>query len=86
MKRPSNLIYSVEEEPPTLVCLISGLQHLAILAPNLILAILVMRASGGTVEAVAGIVSLSMVAYGIGAILLSMNHRWIGSGYAVFKV
>jgi xanthine permease XanP len=83
MKRPSNLIYSVEEEPPTLVCLISGLQHLAILAPNLILAILVMRASGGTVEAVAGIVSLSMVAYGIGAILLSMNHRWIGSGYLI---
>ena len=27
MKRPSNLIYSVAEEPPKLVCLISGLQQ-----------------------------------------------------------
>jgi xanthine permease XanP len=83
MKRPSNLIYSVEEVPPKLVCLISGFQHLAILAPNLILAILLIRAAGGTVEDVTGIVSLSMVAFGIGAILLAMSHRWIGSGYLI---
>lgn len=83
MKRPSNLIYSVEEEPPKLVCLISGLQHLAILAPNLVLAMLVMRAAGGTLEAVTGIVSLSLVVYGVGAILQSMTHRWIGSGYLI---
>lgn len=83
MKRPSNLIYSVDEQPPKLVCLISAIQQLAILAPNLILAVLVMRAAGGTVEAVTEIVSLSMVAYGIGAILLSMTERWIGSGYLI---
>src|SRR5262249_31288845 len=81
--RPSNLFYSVKEKPPTLVCLISGLQHVAILAPNLILAILIMRAGGGTVEAETGIVSLSLVAFGVGAILQGLAHRWIGSGYLI---
>jgi NCS2 family nucleobase:cation symporter-2 len=81
--RPSNLIYSVAEEPPKLVCLISGLQHVAILAPNLILAILIMRAAGGTIEAESRIVSLSLVTFGVGAILQSLTHRWIGSGYLI---
>jgi xanthine permease XanP len=83
MKRPSNLIYSVAEEPPRLVCLISGLQHVAILAPILILPILIMRAGGGSVEAETHIVSLSLVAFGIGTILQSLTYRWLGSGYLI---
>ena len=83
MKRPSNLIYSVADEPPRLVCLISGLQQVAILAPILILPILVMRAAGGSVQAVTHIVSLSLVALGIGTILQSLTYRWLGSGYLI---
>ena len=83
MTRPSNLIYSVAEKPPKLVCLISGLQHVSILAPNLILPILVVRASDGSVESLTHIVSLSLVAMGIGAILQSLTYRWLGSGYLI---
>src|SRR5262245_22059872 len=83
MTRPSNLIYSVKEQPPTLVCLMRGFQHVAILAPYLILAILIMQVGGGTADAVTGIVSLSLVAFGVGAILQSLTHRWIGSGYLI---
>jgi NCS2 family nucleobase:cation symporter-2 len=86
MTRPSNLVYSVEEVPPKLVCLISAFQHVAILAPHLILAILVVRAAGGTVEDVTGIVSLSLVTFGVGTILQSLTHRWIGSGYLISYV
>jgi xanthine permease XanP len=83
MTRPSNLIYSVAEDPPKLVCLLSGLQHVAILAPNLIVPILVMRAGGGSIEAVAHLVSLSLIAMGVGTMLQSLTYRWLGSGYLI---
>ena len=83
MQRPSNLIYSVAEKPPRLVCLISGLQHVAILAPILIVPILVIRAGSGSVGALTGVVSLSLVALGIGTILQSLTYRWLGSGYLI---
>lgn len=84
MMPPSNLVYSAAETPPKLVCLISGLQHAAILAPNLILPILVMRAGGGgSLEGVTQIVSLSLIAMGIGTVLQSLTYRWLGSGYLI---
>src|SRR5262245_48435365 len=83
MTRPSNLIYSVAEVPPALVCLISAIQHAAIVSPNLILPILVMRAGGATEQAVIQIVSLSLIALGAGAVLQSLQQRHIGSGYLI---
>jgi xanthine permease XanP len=75
MKRPSNLIYSVEEVPPKLVSLINGFQHIGILAPILVLPIITIRAGGGTLDAATGIVSLSLVALGVGTILQSLTLR-----------
>jgi xanthine permease XanP len=86
MKRPSNLIYSVAEEPPRLVCLISAWQQVATVAPLLVLPILIVRAAGGSPEAVTNVVSLSLVALGIGAILQSLTSRWLGSGYLIMFV
>ncbi len=83
MKTPSNLIYGVKEKPPNLVCLISGLQQIAIIAPILVLPILTIRAGGGTLDAATAIVSLSLVALGVGTILQSLAQRWIGSGYLI---
>ena len=81
--RPSNLIYSVTETPPKLVCLISGIQHVAILVPNLIIPILVMRAGGASPDATMHVVSLSFIALGIGTILQSLTLGYIGSGYLI---
>ena len=86
MKRPSNLIYSVAEEPPRLVCLISAWQQVATVAPLLVLPILIERAAGGSLGAVTNVVSLSLVALGIGAILQSLTSRWLGSGYLIMFV
>ena len=83
MTRPSNLIYGVADKPPKLVCLISGVQHVAILAPILIVPILVMRAAGGSMEATTQLVSVSMIALGIGTMLQSLTCRWLGSGYLI---
>ena len=44
--RPSNLIYSVDEKPPALVCLVNAAQQLTIITPFLIYPILLMRAVG----------------------------------------
>src|ERR1700744_6545876 len=81
--RPSNLIYSVAETPPRLVCLISGIQQMAILTPNLIVPILVMRAGGASADAITHMVSLTFVALGIGTILQSLTLGWLGSGYLI---
>jgi NCS2 family nucleobase:cation symporter-2 len=79
--RPTNLVYSVDERPPALVCLLNAAQHVAIIAPTLVYPILVMRAGGASEEAVVEIVSISLAAMGIGTALQSLVHPQIGSGY-----
>src|SRR5215475_2153789 len=54
--RPSNLIYSVDESPPALVCLVNAAQQLTIITPFLIYPILVMRAVGADEAGIANFV------------------------------
>jgi len=79
MTRPSNLIYSVTETPPSVVCLLSAFQHIAILAPTLAYPILGMRAAGFSEQAIVPSVSLALVAMGVGTALQTSAHRYVGS-------
>jgi hypothetical protein len=46
VKRPSTLIYGVDETPPLPITLFNGLQQLGLLAINLVYPLLVFRAVG----------------------------------------
>ncbi len=81
MTRPSNLIYSVDEKPPALVCLVNAAQQLTIITPFLVYPILVMRAVGADAPTIANFVGLSFLAVGIGTLLQSWPAKWTGSGF-----
>ena len=81
--RPSNLIYSVDEKPPALVCLVNAAQQLTIITPFLIYPILVMRAVGADEQAIANFVGLSFLAIGVGTLLQAWPGKWTGSGFLI---
>jgi NCS2 family nucleobase:cation symporter-2 len=81
--RPSNLIYSVDEKPPALVCVVNAAQQLTIITPFLIYPILVMRAVGADEQAIANFVGLSFLAIGIGTLLQAWPGKWTGSGFLI---
>jgi xanthine permease XanP len=81
--RPSNLIYSVDERPPALVCLVNAAQQLTIITPFLIYPILVMREVGADQQATASFVGLSFLAIGIATLLQAWPGQWTGSGFLI---
>jgi NCS2 family nucleobase:cation symporter-2 len=83
MARPANILYANAEKPPTIVCVLSALQQIAILAPTLAYPILALQAAGASGRAIASAVSLALVAGGLGTALQSLAFRHIGSGYLI---
>jgi len=81
--RPSNLIYSVDEKPPALICFANAAQQLTIFAPILVYTMLAMRGAGMDEDAVAQAVSLTFAVCGVALILQARPGRHIGSGYLI---
>ena len=77
--RPSNLIYSVDEKPPALVCLLNAAQQL--ITPFLVYPILVMRGVGADAQSIANFVGLSFLAIGVGTLLQAWPGKSTGSGF-----
>ena len=80
-RRPEGLIYAVEERPPVPVLLLLGVQHIFLMSSTLVLPIVLVREIGGSFEQVRGVVSLSMIACGIGTIVQAMRLPGFGSGF-----
>ncbi|MGE5398330.1 MAG: solute carrier family 23 protein, partial [Chitinophagales bacterium] len=81
MSKPVNLIYGVNERPPALVCFFQGLQQLCMWSAGLVFPVIIARSIGLPWHEVNNLVSLSMIAGGIGTILQALSNRFIGSGY-----
>src|SRR4029077_2724382 len=81
--RPSNLIYSVDEKPPALVCLVNAAQQLTIITPFLIYPILLMRAVGADDQTAENFRALSFPPVGVGTLLQAWPGRWTGSGFLI---
>ena len=69
MKRPRNLVYAVNERPPTVPLLVLGLQHAALSIVFLVYAAMVAKGAGFTLEQQQGMVVGTLLACGVGAIL-----------------
>jgi len=80
-KRPPNLIYGVDDTPPLLTLLLLGVQHVFIITISLIFPVLIIRAIGGSAAQAGFMVSMAMLAAGVGTILQALNRKGIGSGY-----
>ena len=81
VKRPSTLIYGVDETPPLPITLFNGLQQLGLLAINLVYPLLVFRAVGASVETISGLLSVGMLVLGVSTFLQALRLGPIGSGY-----
>ncbi|HYD69619.1 solute carrier family 23 protein [Azospirillum sp.] len=82
-KRPPELIYGLTDVPPLPVIVLLALQHMALIAIYLVVAVSVARMAGLDAEAGGRLVSLTMIAGGIGAVLQALGRFGIGSGTLV---
>jgi xanthine permease XanP len=80
-KKPPELTYGVDDDPPLTTNLLLGLQHVFIISISLIFPVVVVRSIGGTPQQAEFMVSMSMLAAGIGTMLQALNRRGMGSGY-----
>ncbi len=79
--KPAGLIYAAEERPPLGITLLQGLQHVCIISIAFIFPVIVVRAMGGSYDQASSLVSMSMMAGGLGSILQALKRGPVGSGY-----
>jgi xanthine permease XanP len=79
-KRPSGLLYDVDEKPPLLVSLGVSLQHVFLLSVGWLYVVVIVNSIGGTEADAASIIRISMIAGGVATILQSTRGA-LGSGY-----
>lgn len=82
-KRPADLTYWVSETPPLPVVALLSMQHLALVAIFLVVAVSVARIGGLDAAAGGQLIVLTMIGGGIGAILQALGRFGVGSGYLV---
>ena len=79
-KKPENIIYWLDETPPTSTRVLLGIQHAVLLVAGLVIVTLFADATGLSPEDTAGIASACLMAAGIGAILQASKY---GAGFFV---
>jgi len=80
-KKPANLIYGVEENPPVGTTLLQGIQHIFIMTVYFIFPVIIIKAAGGSDEQAATMIKMSMVAMGLTTIIQALPKGPVGSGY-----
>lgn len=83
VRQPNTLIYRRLDRPPPATLAVLAIQHTALIAIFLIVAVTVSRLAGLSVEDGRNFLALTMVAGGAGAMLQSLGRFGIGSGYLV---
>ena len=81
MKKPASLVYGVEESPPPLVTVLNGVQHVGLIAINLVYPLLVFRAVDTPTPLVTNLLAVAMVVLGIATFLQALRLGPVGSGY-----
>lgn len=81
MTRPSNLMYDVNETPPPTAFALGTVQHVAVISTLLVYPVIIATQAGLSQAQLLDLVSLSMLAVGVGTVLMSLRMRWLGSGY-----
>jgi NCS2 family nucleobase:cation symporter-2 len=80
-RKPPNLIYAVDESPPLITTALNGIQHVALIAINLVYPLLVLRVAEAPLTAVANVLAIGMIVLGVGTFLQVVRAGPLGSGY-----
>ena len=81
MKRPQNLIYALEEAPPPLVTVLNGVQHVGLIAINLVYPLLIFRLAGLPTRVVADLLAMGLIVLGIATFLHARRIGPLGTGF-----
>ena len=80
-KRPSTLIYALDESPPPLRLAMLGIQYAVMSATYLILVAIILRRAHVTPSVGVGLMGVACVGLAIGTALQGLPHGPIGSGF-----
>jgi NCS2 family nucleobase:cation symporter-2 len=78
VKKPSDIVFGVEDRPPFPVALAIALQHVLAIAVNLVYPLLLAREAGLSTEAAADMLRIGMVALAAGTVLQAIPRGPIG--------
>lgn len=81
MARPAGLIYDVNQTPPLAALGFGTAQHVAVISTLLVYPVILATQAGLPETQLFDMVALSMLAVGVGTVLMSLRSRWVGSGY-----
>jgi NCS2 family nucleobase:cation symporter-2 len=80
MKRPPNFAYWLDDKPPHGTTLLSGLQHIGLVCSFLPIPLAVAREAGLAPGRMVDLISVSMLALGVTAIIQALTRGPVGSG------
>ena len=81
MKKPPSIAYAVEDRPPLPVTVLSGLQHVGIIAIALVYPLILSREAGLSLDQTSDVLATTMLILGLGAVLQSLPRGALGAGY-----
>lgn len=81
MRKPPDLIYGVEDQPPFSDTIVVALQHVLVIAVNLVYPLLLARQAGLSSEATADMLRIGMVALAVAVLLQATARGPIGCHY-----
>ncbi len=79
-KRPTSLLYEVDDNPPLLVRLGASIQHVLLMSVGWLYIVVIVNAAGGTEAQAQDLMRMSMIAAGL-ATILQGTQGILGSGY-----
>jgi xanthine permease XanP len=80
-KKPPGLVYAVDDVPPPLVTLLNAVQHVGVIAINLVYPVLIFRAVDTPVEIVSSLLTMVMWSLAIGTFLQVYRIGPVGTGF-----
>ncbi|MDQ1262503.1 MAG: hypothetical protein QG575_1684, partial [Euryarchaeota archaeon] len=77
-RKPTNLIYGVDDEPPLATTLILGFQHIFILSIAFIFPVVIINEIGASPEDAQNLICMAMLATGFSTALQALKKGPIG--------
>ena len=81
MKKPTNLVYGLEEWPPIAVSLFNGIQLTALIAINIIYPVIIFRLASTPTESMENLLAIGMIVLAVTTFIQIRRLGPIGSGY-----
>src|SRR5262245_55378724 len=78
--KPAGVTWAVNQRPPAHVLWVAAIQHVLLATVTTAFPLLVCEAANASHDTTRQVLSASLLAAGIGSLLLSLRNRWLGTG------